>query len=115
MSSGRVRAEDLDVERVGTGPTVLLVHGSIVDASRTWRQHRELAQHWTLCIPNRPGFAAIRPLARGDFELEAPLIAELLGDGEHLSTARSSLRVNDRRGRQTSRSMAPRRPRFRSS
>jgi pimeloyl-ACP methyl ester carboxylesterase len=84
MSSGPVTADDLDVERVGSGPAVVLVHGSIVDARRTWRQQRELAKHWTLCIPNRPGFAASRPLARGDFELEAPLIAELLGDGAHL-------------------------------
>jgi pimeloyl-ACP methyl ester carboxylesterase len=30
------------------------------------------------------GFAASPPLARGDFEAEAPLIAELLGDGAHL-------------------------------
>ena len=35
-------------------------------------------------LPNRPGFAASPPLARGDFEAEAPLIAELLGDGAHL-------------------------------
>jgi len=37
-----------------------------------------------LCIPNRPGFGASPPLRRGDFELEAPLIAELLGTGAHL-------------------------------
>jgi pimeloyl-ACP methyl ester carboxylesterase len=84
MSSKRLTMADLDVERVGSGPTVVLVHGSIVDARRTWRKQRELAGQWTLCLPNRPGFAASRPLARGDFELEAPLIAELLGDGAHL-------------------------------
>lgn len=60
------------------------VHGSIVDARRTWRHQRELAEQWTLCIPNRPGFAGSPPLARGDFSLEAPLIAELLGSGAHL-------------------------------
>jgi pimeloyl-ACP methyl ester carboxylesterase len=79
-----LRASDLDVEQLGSGPTVVLVHGSIVDARRTWRHQLELAERWTLCIPNRPGFAASRPLARGDFELEAPLIAELLGEGAHL-------------------------------
>jgi pimeloyl-ACP methyl ester carboxylesterase len=77
-------AADLDVERLGTGPPVVLVHGSIVDARRTWRHQRELADEWSLCIPNRPGFAGSPPLARGDFELEAPLMAELLGDGAHL-------------------------------
>jgi pimeloyl-ACP methyl ester carboxylesterase len=77
-------AVDLDVERLGAGPPVVLVHGSIVDARRTWRHQRELADAWSLCIPNRPGFAGSPPLARGDFEVEAPLMAELLGDGAHL-------------------------------
>jgi pimeloyl-ACP methyl ester carboxylesterase len=77
-------AADLDVERVGAGPPVVLVHGSIVDARRTWRRQLELADQWALCIPNRPGFGASPPLARGDFEAEAPLMTELLGDGAHL-------------------------------
>ena len=79
-----VKAADLDVERIGSGPTVMLVHGSIVDAHRTWRRQLELAERWRLVIPNRPGFGASRPLPRGDFDLEAPAIAELLGGGTHL-------------------------------
>jgi pimeloyl-ACP methyl ester carboxylesterase len=63
---------------------VLLLHGSIVDARRTWRHQLELAERWSLVLPNRPGFAGSPPLERGDFEAEAPLIAELLGDGAHL-------------------------------
>jgi pimeloyl-ACP methyl ester carboxylesterase len=35
-------------------------------------------------VVQRPGFGASPPLERGDFEAEAPLIAELLGDGAHL-------------------------------
>jgi pimeloyl-ACP methyl ester carboxylesterase len=77
-------AADLDVLRLGQGPPVVLVHGSIVEARRTWRHQLVLAEHWSLCLPNRPGFAGSPPLARGDFEAEAPLIAELLGDGAHL-------------------------------
>jgi pimeloyl-ACP methyl ester carboxylesterase len=79
-----MKASDLDVRRVGKGPTVVLVHGSVVGAERTWRHQLTLAVHWSLCIPNRPGFGESPPLAQGDFELEAPLIAELLGDGAHL-------------------------------
>ena len=79
-----MRAADLDVERVGSGPLVVLVHGSIVDARRTWRAQFSLAERWSLCLPNRPGFGGSPSLPRGDFELEAPLIAELLGDGAHL-------------------------------
>jgi pimeloyl-ACP methyl ester carboxylesterase len=84
MASQRLTAADLDVERTGSGPPVVLVHGSIVDARRTWRRQAALAERWSLCIPNRPGFAESPALDRGDFELEAPLIAELLGSGAHL-------------------------------
>jgi len=75
---------DTDVMRLGAGPPVLLVHGSVVGAGLTWRHQLELAEHWSLILPNRPGFGASRPLPRGDFEAEAPLMAELLGDGAHL-------------------------------
>ena len=63
---------------------MVLVHGSVVGAERTWRHQLPLAERWTLVLPNRPGFAASPPLARGDFETEAPMIAELLADGAHL-------------------------------
>ncbi len=76
-------APALDVERLGSGPAVVLVHGSVLGRP-TWRQQRELAKRWTLVIPHRPGFGTSPPLQRGDFEAEAPLIAELLGDGAHL-------------------------------
>jgi pimeloyl-ACP methyl ester carboxylesterase len=74
----------LDVERLGDGPPVVMVHGSVVGAGITWRRQRGLADRWTLILPNRPGFAGSEPLERGDFEAEAPLMAELLGDGAHL-------------------------------
>jgi pimeloyl-ACP methyl ester carboxylesterase len=70
-----VRARDLDVARHGEGPRVVLVHGSVVGAQRTWRRQLELADRWTLVLPNRPGFAGSPALARGDFAAEAPLIA----------------------------------------
>lgn len=77
-------AAELDVVRLGEGERVVLVHGSIVDARRTWRHQLALAERWALVLPNRPGFAGSPPLARGDFAAEAPLVAELLGDGAHL-------------------------------
>jgi pimeloyl-ACP methyl ester carboxylesterase len=81
---GGMSAGDLDVERIGDGPPVVLVHGSIVGPAQTWRAQRALAKRWTLVLPHRPGFGASPPLPRGDFEAEAPLIAQLLGDGAHL-------------------------------
>jgi pimeloyl-ACP methyl ester carboxylesterase len=79
-----ISAADMDVLRVGSGPPVLFVHGSVVGPRRTWRHQLELADNWSLILPNRPGFGATPPLPRGDFEAEAPLIAQLLGDGAHL-------------------------------
>jgi pimeloyl-ACP methyl ester carboxylesterase len=74
----------LEVERLGEGPPVLFVHGDIVGPSLTWRKQRELAERWSLIIPSRPGFGESTPLERNDFEVEAPMFAELLGDGAHL-------------------------------
>ncbi len=74
----------LSVERIGDGPPVLFIHGDIVGPSLTWRKQRELAERWTLLIPSRPGFGDSAPLERNDFEEEAPMFAELLGDGAHL-------------------------------
>ena len=75
---------DLNVDRLGHGPRIVFVHGSIVGGSQTWRHQRELGARWELWIANRPGFGSSRPLPRGDFDREAPLFAELLGDGAHL-------------------------------
>jgi pimeloyl-ACP methyl ester carboxylesterase len=83
-ASGTVLASELEIDHVGSGPTVLFVHGSVVGAMRTWREQLPLAADWSLSRPNRPGFGASPPLPRGDFEVEAPLFAELLGDGAHL-------------------------------
>jgi pimeloyl-ACP methyl ester carboxylesterase len=79
-----VSAADLEVMREGCGPPVLFIHGSVVGAGRTWHHQLALGRSWSLSMPNRPGFGASRPLARGDFEAEAPLFAALLGDGAHL-------------------------------
>ena len=81
---GALRAADLDVERIGDGPPVVFAHGSIVGPRQTWRAQRPLAARWRLLLVHRPGFGGSPPLARGDFEAEAPLFAELLGDGAHL-------------------------------
>jgi pimeloyl-ACP methyl ester carboxylesterase len=74
----------LVVERLGSGPPVLFVHGDIVGPALTWRKQRELAERWRLLIPSRAGFGESTPLERNDFEIEAPMFAELLGDGAHL-------------------------------
>jgi pimeloyl-ACP methyl ester carboxylesterase len=74
----------LAVERLGDGPTIVFIHGDIVGPELTWRKQRELAERWSLVIPSRPGFGESPPLERNDFEVEASMFAELLGDGAHL-------------------------------
>ncbi len=74
----------LAVERLGEGAPVLFIHGDIVGPQLTWRKQRELADRWSLLIPSRPGFGESPPLERNDFDLEAPMFAELLGEGAHL-------------------------------
>jgi pimeloyl-ACP methyl ester carboxylesterase len=74
----------LAVRTIGEGPTVVLVHGSVVGAEQTWSRQLTLADRWRLKLVNRPGFGGSPPPTRGDFDLEAPMIAEQLGDGAHL-------------------------------
>ncbi len=74
----------LYVERVGSGPPVLLVHGSVTGARLTWREQLPLADRWTLLLVDRPGFGESPALARSDFEAEAPLLADLLDDPAHV-------------------------------
>ena len=82
--SGALSAAELQITRLGAGPPVVLIHGSVVGPERTWRHQQKLAESWSLIMPYRPGFGNSPPLSRGDFEAEAPLIAELLGDCAHL-------------------------------
>jgi pimeloyl-ACP methyl ester carboxylesterase len=72
------------VETVGSGPRVVLVHGSVGDGWTTWWAQRPLAERFTLVVPDRPGTPPNPPVDHVDFEEQAPLVAELLEDGAHL-------------------------------
>jgi pimeloyl-ACP methyl ester carboxylesterase len=72
------------VETVGSGPRVVLVHGSIGGGWTTWWAQRPLAERFTLVVPNRPGTPPNPPVDHVDFEEQAPLVAELLEEGAHL-------------------------------
>jgi pimeloyl-ACP methyl ester carboxylesterase len=76
--------ETLHVERWGEGPSVLLVHGSVLNGEMTWAQQRPLADRWALVIPDRRGYWPNPPAEREDFAVDAGDIAALLGDGMHL-------------------------------
>src|SRR5947208_4986443 len=73
----------MHVQTLGSGPRILLVHGSVTGAV-TWSEQRSLAERFTLVIVDRPGYPPNPPLERIDFEEQADEIAELLEPGDHL-------------------------------
>jgi pimeloyl-ACP methyl ester carboxylesterase len=72
------------VETVGSGPRVLLVHGSVGNGESTWAAQRPLAERYTLVVPDRPGAPPNPPVEHVDFEDHAELLAPLLGAGAHV-------------------------------
>jgi pimeloyl-ACP methyl ester carboxylesterase len=78
-------AAPLEVLVSGSGPRVVLVHGSNISGPLTWAEQRPLAARWQLEIVNRRGYGNSPPPAvRQDFEADAEDIAALLGEGAHL-------------------------------
>jgi pimeloyl-ACP methyl ester carboxylesterase len=67
------------VRRIGTGPALVLVHGSVQN-SVTWAGQESLADELTLVLPDRPGYPPNPPLQRIDFAGQAADMAALLGD-----------------------------------
>ena len=72
------------MRRLGAGPPVVLIHGS-VQSSATWARQLRLADEFTLVLPDRPGYPPNPPLETIDFDEQAVELAELLGDGAHLA------------------------------
>jgi pimeloyl-ACP methyl ester carboxylesterase/acyl carrier protein len=74
----------IHVVELGDGPPVVFVHGGAVGGPDAWQTQVALADRWRLVIPFRPNYAPSPSTGREDFDEDAPLIAELLGDGAHL-------------------------------
>jgi pimeloyl-ACP methyl ester carboxylesterase len=72
------------VETIGTGPRIVLVHGSVGNGRTAWEALRPLADRYTLVIPDRPGYPPNPPAERIDFERQADEIGEIVGPGDHL-------------------------------
>jgi pimeloyl-ACP methyl ester carboxylesterase len=70
------------VEVVGSGPRLVLVHGS--GGNSGWPAQRPLAERYTLVMPTRTGYPPNPPLERIDFDVQAGELLELLGPGDHL-------------------------------
>jgi pimeloyl-ACP methyl ester carboxylesterase len=80
----RAPMPDFDVETVGSGPRVVLVHGSVGNGPMTWDALRPLAERFELAIVNRPGYPPNPPADRLDFDRQAAEIGGIVGPGDHL-------------------------------
>ena len=65
----------MHVETVGSGPRVVLVHGSVGSGWSTRWAQRPLEERFTLVVPDRPGTPPNPPVDHVDFEEQAPLVA----------------------------------------
>jgi len=72
----------MHVETVGSGPRLVLVHGS--GGGSGWPAQRPLAERYTLVMPTRNGYPPNPPLGRIDFEEQAEELLALLEPGDHL-------------------------------
>jgi pimeloyl-ACP methyl ester carboxylesterase len=72
------------VEIAGSGPRLVLVHGSVGAGWSAWEAQRPLAERFTLVVPSRSGYPPNPPQERIDFEDQADELANLLEPGDHL-------------------------------
>jgi pimeloyl-ACP methyl ester carboxylesterase len=74
----------MHVETLGSGPRIVLVHGSVAPGWMTWNAQKPLADRFTLVVPVRSGYPPNPPLESIDFEDQAAELRELLEPGDHL-------------------------------
>ncbi len=81
----RIAARSVRVWSGGSGPSLLLLHGGIGDASQHWAPvWNGLAEHFTIAAPDFPGFGESAPLPNarfGDWVEWAVKVTELLNLG----------------------------------
>lgn len=74
----------LDVAELGGGPPVVFVHGGGLGGVHSWASQLELSARFRLIIPWRLGYGGTPARGGEDFELDAPLVAQVFGDGAHV-------------------------------
>lgn len=84
MSARPLPHPGLVVRRWGSGPEVVLVHGSVTGAHASWAELRRRAHGWTLVAPNRRGYHPRTPASREDLRTDAADIAQLCDRPVHL-------------------------------
>jgi pimeloyl-ACP methyl ester carboxylesterase len=74
----------MHVDVLGSGPRVVLVHGSVGYGLDAWQAQLPLAERFTLVVPTRSGYPPNPPLESIDFDHQAADLAQLLRPGDHL-------------------------------
>ena len=75
----------MHVETLGSGPRVVLVHGSVANGRATWGPVLEpLAKRFELVVLDRPGFPPHHEPEAVDFDEHARLVAAVLEPPAHL-------------------------------
>src|SRR5215218_6205857 len=69
---------------IGSGPRVVLVHGSVTNGAITWQEQKPLADRFTLVVLDRSGYPPNPPLPEIDFEIQARELVGLLRPGDHV-------------------------------
>ena len=75
----------MHVEQLGSGPRLVLVHGSVAPGWLTWNAQKPLADRFELVVPTRSGYPPNPALDAIDFEVQAEELAALLEPGDHLA------------------------------
>jgi pimeloyl-ACP methyl ester carboxylesterase len=75
----------MHVERLGSGPRLVLVHGSVAPGWLTWNAQKPLADRFALVVPIRSGYPPNPALDAIDFDVQAEELAGLLEPGDHLA------------------------------
>jgi pimeloyl-ACP methyl ester carboxylesterase len=74
----------MHVETLGSGPRLVLLHGSVAPGWMTWNAQKPLAERFTLVVPIRSGYPPNPPLGHIDFDVQARELAEVIEPGDHL-------------------------------
>jgi pimeloyl-ACP methyl ester carboxylesterase len=74
----------MHVETLGSGPRLVLVHGSVTPGWMTWNAQKPLAERFTLVVPVRSGYPPNPPLEHIDFDVQARELQEVIQPGDHL-------------------------------
>jgi pimeloyl-ACP methyl ester carboxylesterase len=74
----------MHVDVLGSGPRLVLVHGSVGFGREVWAAQRALAERFTLVVVTRSGYPPNPTVERTDFEDQARELAALFEPGDHL-------------------------------